>query len=131
MTGRGERGSGLLSTTLGVAVLIALLGLSANVALGLWTRTTVESVAEDAARRVAQAPQGTDLAVAASAAAADARRLLGRYGRQVRLDWIELGPGSVRLRVRAPGATLLPRMVGRTPVVGALDRVVVVRRERP
>jgi hypothetical protein len=37
----------------------------------------------------------------------------------------------VALRVRAPGVGLLPAMVDTGPMVGALDRTIVVRREAP
>ena len=50
---RGERGSGLLSTVIGVAVVIAVLGLAVNLAVGLWLRSTVDAIAYDAARSVA------------------------------------------------------------------------------
>ena len=33
-----ERGSGLLSAAIGIAVVLGALGLTVNVALGLWTR---------------------------------------------------------------------------------------------
>ena len=127
---RDERGSGLLGSVLGVGILIALLGLASNVALGLWTRSTVDAVAYDAARDVATAPSGSDPAAVRSAAVHRAEALLGRYGRRVdlRFEGAWTAP-SVTLRVRAPGISLLPRMLGDGPVVGALDRRIVVARE--
>lgn len=139
----GERGSGLLSTTIGVSTVIAMLGFAANVSLGLWTRSTVDSIAYDAARQVATAPalspagRGSTPAVDAqndarneAAAIEDARRLLGRFGQDVQFDF-EQAPGSeqVVLHVTAPGNSLLPRMIGGGAVVGALDRRIVLRRE--
>lgn len=125
-----ERGSGLLGSVLGVGILMALLGLAVNVSLGLWTRSTVDSVAYDAARDVATAPSGSDAAGVRAAATQRAKALLGPYGRRVDLTFE--GPSTeptVTLRVRAPGVSLLPRMLGSGPVVGALDRRIVVTRE--
>lgn len=126
---RDERGAGLLGTLFGVAIVIVLVGLAANVALGLWTRSTVDAVAYDAARRVASTPTEGDAASRAREASAAARRLLGPHGSKVQLTFESLGPPSVVLRVRAPGVSLLPRMVRGGPVVGALDRRIIIRRE--
>lgn len=131
MTRRSERGAGLLSTVVGVGVVMGLVAVAANVAIGLWARTTVDAVTEDAARRVARAPHDADLAAVAAHAGEDARRLLGRHGQRIRLDWLELGPDRVQLRVRSPGAPVLPGLSGSAIVVGEVDRVVSVRRERP
>jgi hypothetical protein len=131
MTRRSERGAGLLSTVVGVGVVMGLVAVAANVAIGLWARTTVDAVTEDAARRVARAPHDADLAAVAAHAGEDARRLLGRHGQRIRLDWLELGPDRVQLRVRSPGAPVLPGVSGSAIVVGEVDRVVSVRRERP
>lgn len=127
-----ERGTGLLGSVIGVSVVMAILGLAVNVTLGLWTRATVDSVVYDAARRVATAPAGTDSAVVEHDALRRARDLLGRYGRDVELRF-EHAPDDevVVLRVRAPGVSLLPRMLGSAPVVGGVDRRIVVRREQP
>jgi hypothetical protein len=114
---------------LGLGIVMALVGLAANVALGLWTRSTVDAVAYDAARRVASTPAGDDPSVRAREATAEARRLLGPYGREVDLDFETLGPPSVVLHVRAPGVALLPRMLHDGPVVGGIDRRIAVRRE--
>lgn len=125
-----ERGSGLLSAVIGVAAVLALLGLCVNVALGLWTRSTIDAVAHDAAREVAAAPRGADLSSRASVASLRAREVLGPIADEVQLDFEQLGEdGSITLRVRAPGVALLPRMVSSGPVVGALDRRIVLRRE--
>jgi hypothetical protein len=126
---RSERGSGLLGAVIGVGVVMAVLGLAANVVLGLWTRTTVDGITYDAARRVASTPAGEDPAARARQATAEARRLLGPYGSRVDLSFESLGPPTVVLHVRAPGVGLLPRMLGGGPVVGAIDRRVAVRRE--
>jgi hypothetical protein len=126
---RAERGAGLLGAVLGIGIVLALVGLSVNVALGLWTRSTVDAVSYDAARRVASTPAGDDPSHRARAATAEARRLLGPYGRGVELDFESLGPPDVVLHVRAPGVALLPRMISSGPVVGGTDRRISVRRE--
>lgn len=127
---RGEDGSGLVSTTFGIAAIVAMLGLAANVALGLWTRSTVDAVAYDAARRVASTPADVDPVDAAERAVARARSSLGRHGAETSFVFEQLGPDQVVLHVRAPGVSLLPRLVDGGPTVGDIDRRVVVRRER-
>lgn len=131
---RTEHGSGLLSTTIGVGVMIAMLGFAANVTLGLWTRTTVDAVAYDAARRVATAPATVEGDPAAQLAAEQlaidhARATLGPFGEQVDLEFEPSGPDQVVLHVRAPGVGLLPRLLGGGAIVGEIDRRIVVRRE--
>jgi hypothetical protein len=128
---RSERGSGLLGATLGVAAVVAMVGLCANVAIGLWMRATVDAVAHDAVRAVATAPPDSDLPARAAAELERARSLLGPHGRRVQLRFVALGEDDVvALHVRAPGVDLLPRLLSGGPVVGGLDRTVVMRRER-
>lgn len=134
MRRHGERGSGLLSSVFGVAVVSGMIGLGANVAIGLWIRSTVDSVAHDAAVRVASVPPGGDprpgVPGVERSAVENARHLLGDYGDRVVLTFIDSGdPMFVALHVEAPGVALLPRMIGGGPVVGSIDRVIVVRRE--
>jgi hypothetical protein len=134
-----ERGSGLLSTTIGVAVMIAMLGFAANVTLGLWTRSTVDAIAYDAARDLATSvdamsdEMGDDPTArlhAERAAAAHVRASLGRVGRDVEVTFEHtVADDVVILHVRAPGVSLLPRMIGGGPIVGRLDRRIVIRRE--
>lgn len=128
---RTERGSGLLGSVIGVGIVTALVALSANVALGLWTRSTIESISYDAARSVATAPYSADPRTAEQRATDRALSLMGSVGRRVELRFEHDSATSdvVVLRVRAPGVSLLPRMVDGGPVVGALDRRIVIRRE--
>ncbi len=109
--------------------MVAALGLTANITVGLWARSTVESVAYDTARRIAETPRGVDTAAQARVAVSNARTALGPTGSRVDLIVESTGPEEVRLRVRYPGVGLLPRLVRSGPVVGAIDRVVSVRRE--
>ena len=112
------------------------LGLTVNVALGLWTRSTVDAIAYDAVRSVATDPTAAgeaaappELLAAETAAADRARSLIGPFGDQVELVFEHPTAEVVVLHVRAPGVALLPRFLGGGPVVGALDRRLVVRRE--
>jgi hypothetical protein len=132
----GERGAGLLGAALGVAVVMGALGLCVNVALGLWTRSTVDSVAYDAVVDVASSPAAASaestspgLAAAEAAAIDRARATLGAFGAQVDMSFEHPDPAVLVLRVRAPGVSLLPRFLGSGPIVGAVDRRLVVRRE--
>jgi hypothetical protein len=109
---------------------VSMIGFAANVCLGLWTRSTVDSIAYDAARTVATAPRGSDPVATQRTAVRRAESLLGAYGDRVSLTF-EHQPDSpvVVLRVRAPGMALMPRLFSTMPVVGALDRRIVVTRE--
>lgn len=128
---RLERASGLLSTVIGVACVAGVLGLAVNVALGLWTRSTVDAVAYDAARDLATAPSGVDRRAAAPEIIRRSLDTLGPYGARVRME-LEPGDGStVVLRVRAPGVSLLPSFLEGGPTVGDVDRRIVVRVEQP
>ncbi|MGB6056923.1 MAG: hypothetical protein WBF71_01565 [Microthrixaceae bacterium] len=132
MDRRCERGSGLLGSAIGVAVVIGLLGFAVNVTLGLWARSTVDAVAYDAARRLATTDITSHAGASATEAAviADARAMLGDYGSTVEMEFLQQGdPELVVLRLRAPGVSLLPRLIGGGPVVGAIEREIVVRRE--
>lgn len=125
--GRSERGAGLLGAALGVAMVMALVGLAANVVLGLWSRSTVDAVAQDAARRLAADPE-EDRPRLAPVALDQAHRLLGRFADRVELTVEALAPDVV-LRVRSRGVALLPRLLP-AGSVGATDHLVVARGER-
>lgn len=130
--GAGERGSGLLSTLFGVAVMLAMLMLATNVTLGLWQRTTVDAVAYDVARRVATAPQGTDRRLREADAIREGRSRLGGLGDEVDMHFVHdpVRPDIVVLAVSAPGVDLVPA-AGFGPVVADLDRRIVVTVEDP
>jgi len=128
-----QRGSGLLSTAFGLAMVVGVLGLCVNVSLGLWERSTTDAVAHDVARWVAEAPAGSDRAIVERRALARGADALGQRRHDVRMEF-ERDPGDpdrVVLRVRSPGVRLLPRMIGDRVVVGSLDRRIVMRREAP
>ena len=132
----GERGAGLLGAAFGVAVVMGTLGLCVNVALGLWTRSTVDSIAYDAVSDVASSPDAASpevrppaLAAAEAAAIDRARATLGSFGDDVEMTFEHPDATVLVLHVQAPGVSLLPRFLGSGPVVGAVDRRLVVRRE--
>ncbi|UDY35792.1 hypothetical protein [Dermatobacter hominis] len=122
-----ERGSGLLGTLFGVAAVIVAIGFCANVCLGLWTRSTVEAVAQDAARDLAATPAGELDAARVETVLSRARARLGPTGAETDLR-LERLDDRVAVRVRHPGVSLMPRLVA-GPSVGALDELVVVGRE--
>jgi len=131
---QSERGTGLLGTTIGVATMIAMLGFASNVSLGLWTRSTVDSVAFDAARRVATAPisdqqNAASLSQIEAEAIDHARHSLGSFGRRVILEFEHPNNSVVVLHVRSPPQGLLPRMMSTAPLLGAMDRRIILRRE--
>lgn len=119
----------MLSTALGVAMVTGLLGLAANVAVGLWTRSTVEAVARDAAATIAAADGAESRAATAADAVAEARRLLGATGVTTRIDVESLEPDVV-IAVRHPGVRLLPRLVSGRAAFGAVDQRIVVHSEQ-
>lgn len=123
-----ERASTFLGTLMGVGAVVVCVAFAANVCLGLWTRSTVEAVAQDAARDLAATAGGTIDAARVHEVLARARSQLGPTGDRTRLD-VERIDDDVTLRVRHPGVSLLPRLLHRGTAVGAIDERIVVRRE--
>ena len=105
-----------------------MIGLCANVCIGLWTRSTVEAVAQDAARDIAATPVGELDAARIDDVLDRARARLGPTGARpaLRLDRLD---DRVAVRGRHPGVSLLPRLAADGPAVGAVDQLVVVGRE--
>ena len=128
---QAERGSGLLSSVFGVAITLALLCVAAQITVALMGRTTVESVAYDAARRVATAPLEMPRADAEQRALDNARHLLGRRADSVELRFLPSTDDRVVLQVRAPGTRVLPSALGDQGEFGRLDRRIVLVRELP
>ena len=128
---RAERGSGLLSSVFGVAITLALVCVAAQITVALMGRTTVESVAYDAARRVATAPLEMPRADAEQRALDNARHLLGRRADAVELRFLPSTDDRVVLQVRAPGTRVLPSALGDQGEFGRLDRRIVLVRELP
>jgi len=119
----------------GLAMLLGLLGVCTNVALGLWSRSTTESIAYEAAWMVATAPADADPHRVRATARDRACEMLGSRCDEVSLTFDDpiAAPGRdlVEVRVVAPGVPLLPRMVAAGgPIVAPLDRTIRIRRER-
>ncbi len=129
----GERGAGLLSTVFGLAVLLGLLGVVVNVSLGLWERTTTESIAYEAARAAATAPGDADVEAVRAQALDRACALLGPRCAEVTMRFTDHPTDAmVELHVDAPGVRLLPAMVADAgPIVADLHRRIRLTREAP
>ena len=138
---RSEVGAGVISSMLGVLVVLVLLLFAVQVLYGLYATSVVTAVTYDAARSVAGSDGGP-------AARADAQRnattQLGRYGGDVTFTWDvsepagsahDAGGGSggesvVRLTIRAERPSLLPRALLGHRLAGDIVRTVQVRAER-
>lgn len=107
--------------------MLVTVAFAANVCIGLWTRSTVEAVAQDAARDLAASPGAVLDPGRVDEVLTRVRRRLGPTGERLRLD-VERLDDQVTLRVRHPGVVLLPRLVA-PRAFGALDERIVVRRE--
>lgn len=123
-----ERGSSLLGTVLGVAMLLSLTAFAADVGVGLWARSAVDAAASDAAREIASLPPDQTGADRAAAAVARARSSLGPFGDRVTMT-VGATVDAITVHVTAPPLALLPRVAGGGSVVGGVDRTVVARRE--
>lgn len=112
----------------GIAVFLGLLLLAVQVLVGLYATSVVTAATYDAARAVAGADQG-DTASARAQAESNARGQLGRFGERAAFRW-DNEDDVIRLNVRAPRPTLLPRSLTTTVGLGDIDRTVHVRAER-
>lgn len=125
---RDERGSGPISTWIGLLVFLGMLLFAVQALLNLYATSVVTSVTYDAARQVAAAD---DRVSALPAAEAQARHLLGRFGQEVSFDWSESSDENVVLRVRATVPSVqLPVFGNGLMAFGSIDRTVRLRVER-
>lgn len=127
-TGRDELGAGVIATVAGVAVFLVLLLFAVQVLVGLYATSVVTAATYDAAKVLAGADAG-DSAVGRAGAEAGARSQLGRYGQKAAFDW-ENDAEAVRLQVKAPRPTLLPRSLVRGVGLSDIERTATVRVER-
>lgn len=127
--GRGEAASGLLGTSFGIGVFLALLFLAVHVLINLWAISTVDAVAHDAALEVALAADSSNRPALEREAIEHARVSLGRYAEQVEFSFQPAAEGEVALHVRAPGLRLLPSLLADGLGVEGLDRRIVIRSE--
>ena len=125
---RGEEGTGLIASLAGLLAFLALLLFAVQTLVALHTRSVVTDAAYEGARAVAGARVDHTDPVAVAEAQADAsekvRRLLGRFGEKVELDWSgthrrhrepdrasAARPGFLWAALRGPGAALVDRTV--------------------
>jgi hypothetical protein len=128
----GEEGTGLIGSMAGLLAFLALLLFAVQTLVALHTRSVVTDAAYEGARAVAGARVDHTDALAVSEAQADAsatvRRLLGRFGEKVELDWSGTTDQTVSLTVRArPPGFLWAALRG--PGAALIDRTVHVRVE--
>lgn len=124
----GDAGSGLLSTSIGILVFLCLLLLAVQVLFALYATSTVTAAAWDAAR-IASGSEATDSVEARSRAEAHVRRVLGKYGDRVRVEWTD-DPDDVVLTVSADQPSLIPRPLRRPMGLDRIHRTVRLRQER-
>jgi Flp pilus assembly protein TadG len=131
---RHDGGAGLISTIAGVLVFLAFLLFVVQTLFALYTRSMVTDAAHEAVRRTAGArvDHGDPAAVQAARqdAEAEARRLLGRFGDEVELDWGTSTADTVSLTVRAEPPSFLWNAL-RGPWSGIVERTVSARVEVP
>lgn len=128
---RGDRATGVLSTTFGIGVFLALLGFSAHILLNLFVISTVDDVAQSAATEVAVSGAGPEtIAMVEARALSNARAQLGAWASKVTLRFEHDPSGrTVILHVTSAQLRLLPRFAEVDPGPASLDRRIVVRRE--
>ena len=98
----GEEGTGLIASLAGLLAFLALLLFAVQTLVALHTRSVVTDAAYEGARAVAGARDDHRDPVAVAEAQADAsekvRRLLGRFGEKVELDWTGTTDETVSLK---------------------------------
>jgi Flp pilus assembly protein TadG len=128
----GEEGTGLIASLAALLVFLALLLFAVQTLVALHTRSVVTDAAYEGARAVAGARvDHTDPAAVAGAqsdASERVRRMLGRFGERVELDWSGTTSDTISLTVRArPPGFLWAALRG--PGAALVDRTVHVRVE--
>ena len=130
MKPRSDRASGVISTTMGVAVFLSLLLLATHVLLNLWVTSTVDAAARDAATRVALSEEA-DAPSVRQAAIERTRGQLGSIGSRTTFVFEDSArDDSVVLHVHAPGIGLVPALARLIPSLSSVDTRAVVRKER-
>jgi hypothetical protein len=131
---RADRGAGLISTIASALVFLAFLLFAVQTLFALYARSMVTDAAHEAVRRTAGArvDHGDPAAVGAARqdAETEARRLLGRFGDDVELDWSASTAETVALTVRAEPPSFLWSAL-RGPWSGFVERTVTARVEVP
>lgn len=99
---------------------LAFLVFAIHVTVNLWVRSTIMSVAEDAAYRIATSPPGSEGHVIARA-----RGMLGAHAEKVRLS-VESNASAPRVVVHV---TAEPLGILRNSGIGEIDERIIVRTE--
>ncbi|MBO0732080.1 MAG: hypothetical protein J2P57_22660 [Acidimicrobiaceae bacterium] len=120
-----ERGTALVGTLVGFAIVLVLLLFAAQMIVRLYATSVLTGAAFSAARQVAQSPAAQQAGVAV--AQQDAERSLGGFGAEhTQFHWLEVDGRQVVLQVtaRSPGFLPLPASFRQ------IRRTVTVRTER-
>jgi Flp pilus assembly protein TadG len=129
----GDAGTGLIGSVAGLLVFLALLLFAVQTLVALYTRSVVTDAAHEGVRRVAGArvdhADPSAVAAAQRDAEVEVRRLLGRAGRDVELDWSATTPDTIALTVRVEPPSFLWSAL-RSPWRGLVERTVTARVER-
>lgn len=115
----------MVSSLIGVAVVLCFMLLATHALLYLSTSSRVHAVAVDAARVVSGAEARDARAVAV--AEHNARGILGA---QAEFRWESLGPDWVAVRVSVPGPRFVPANLANLTGLGRIERRVRLRVER-
>lgn len=126
----GERGAGVISTAAGLVVFLMFLLFAVQLLFALYASSTITAVANDAARRAAEAraPELADIE-------ARARHHLGRVGAGAEFRWESAdtdGDGeadTIVLTVSAEPPRFVPASIGDGVGLGTVDRTVRARIE--
>ena len=121
----GERGTGMISTLLGVTFALAFLFVAAQVLVHLYATSVVSGAAYEAARLASGSQPAPP-----EAAATHGRALLGSFAEDVSTFEVTRSDDAVRVRVVGESPALVPAAFGRLTGIGVIDRSVVVRTER-
>ncbi len=119
----GERGSGILSVTLGVGVVLTLLLVAAHLLTHLYATSVVEAAAYDAAVEAAGAAGDV------GAAEARARETMGPFAASAAFHW-SAGEEAVTLRVEVARPGLVPARFASSLGLTSIEREFRVRTER-
>lgn len=113
---RGERGSGLLGTVLGLGIFLLLMLAGVQVLTHLYATSVLEAVAYDAVQTVSAA-SGPGI----EQAEANARALLGGLGDDAAFLW-DVGTEQVAVRITTSGPSVLPTVVADRLGLSAIER---------
>jgi Flp pilus assembly protein TadG len=130
---RSERGSGLIGLMGGLAVFLIMLFTAVQITYHLHSRSMFTDAGYRSAREVAAYRTETSRADQAAVTGALLRSRLEAMGAtDISIDWGDLGDlDTVHLHLIASARALLPRSAREALGLGAIDRTIVIRVERP